>query len=156
GPVRRRPPRPLLQGPLPPPGRLPDLRARAISTLWALSERHEGVPRNARQGAPPRRSGHLARRELVMPFAAALSTAAATRRAAAEVCEQAALPGADLALAFFSPHHLHHLDELLQAVHARLAPRVLLGCVAEAVIGNDREVEGGPALSLWLGGWARG
>src|SRR5205807_9792034 len=37
----------------------------------------------------------------------------------------------------------------------RLAPRCLLGCVAESVIGGGREVEDAPALSLWLGRWER-
>src|SRR5262249_44637998 len=31
--------------------------------------------------------------------------------------------------------------------------RVLLGCVGEAIIGNDQEVERRPALSVWLGQW---
>lgn len=91
-----------------------------------------------------------------MPFAAALSTAADTAAAVAEVVRHAPLAGADLAVAFFSPHHLHGLDFVLTTLRQRLAPRVLLGCVAEAVIGNGREVEGQPALSLWLGRWPAG
>ncbi len=42
-----------------------------------------------------------------------------------------------------------------RTIAERLAPRCLLGCVAESVIGNGREIEGGPALSLWLGRWER-
>lgn len=94
-----------------------------------------------------------------MPFAAALSTADTTAQAVSEVCDRAALPAGaapDLALVFYSPHHLRAADDLLEALRARLRPRALLGCVAEAVIGNDREVEGGPGLSLWLGQWPRG
>jgi small ligand-binding sensory domain FIST len=61
----------------------------------------------------------------------------------------------DLAAAFFSVHHAPAANEMAEAIRQRLAPRCLLGCVAEAVIGNDREVEEGPALSLWLGRWTR-
>ncbi len=93
-----------------------------------------------------------------MPFAAALSTAATTARAVSEVCDQAGGQlgrRPDLAVLFFSPHHLAEARTLAAEVQQRLAPGATLGCVAEAVIGNDREVEDGPALSLWLGQWSR-
>jgi small ligand-binding sensory domain FIST len=93
-----------------------------------------------------------------MPFAAALSTAPRTADAADEVCRGAGprLDGpADLAVLFFSPHHAAQAGALLDTVRERLAPRALLGCVGESVIGNDREVEGSPAVSLWLGRWRR-
>jgi small ligand-binding sensory domain FIST len=92
-----------------------------------------------------------------MPFAAALSTAPAISRAVDEVCAQAqaALAGpADLALLFYSPHHAAGLTAAVTALHQRLAPRCLMGCPGEAIVGNDREVEDGPALSLWLGRWS--
>ena len=94
-----------------------------------------------------------------MPFSAALSTAAKIDRALEEVCtySRSTLPGKpDLAFAFFSPHHAAAAERIAAAVAERLAPRCLLGCVAEAVIGGDREVEEGPALSLWLGRWPGG
>ena len=94
-----------------------------------------------------------------MPFSAALSTAAKIDRALEEVCthSRSALPGKpDLAFAFFSPHHAAAAERIAAAVAERLAPRCLLGCVAEAVIGGDREMEEGPALSLWLGRWPGG
>jgi small ligand-binding sensory domain FIST len=93
-----------------------------------------------------------------MPFAAALSTAPEAARAFDEVCApvRARLAGAaDLAVVFFSPHHAGAADRLAQTVRERLTPRCLLGCVAEAVIGNGREVEEGPALSLWAARWSR-
>jgi small ligand-binding sensory domain FIST len=92
-----------------------------------------------------------------MPFTAALSTEAETNRAVAEVCqlarEQLSQPP-DLAVVFFSVHHASNAQFLAESLPKELMPRCLLGCVAEAVIGNDREVERGPALSLWLGRWA--
>jgi len=93
-----------------------------------------------------------------MPFTAALSTAAETDRAAADVCQQARAgmnEPADLAVAFFSVHHAPRADLLAETLQKELAPRCLIGCVGEAVIGQDREVERGPALSLWLGRWPR-
>ena len=93
-----------------------------------------------------------------MPFAAALSTIEPTLRAVEEVCEQtqARLSGnVDLAVLFFSTHHARAADVLAHTVHRRLSPRCLLGCVAESVIGGDREIEQSPAVSLWVGRWAK-
>jgi small ligand-binding sensory domain FIST len=92
-----------------------------------------------------------------MPFAAALSTAPETAAALDQACAEvrAGWSGpADLALAFFSAHHAGAADVLARTLAERLEARALIGCVAEAVIGNGREVEGGPALSLWLARWA--
>jgi small ligand-binding sensory domain FIST len=93
-----------------------------------------------------------------MPFAAALSTRAETTPALAEVCAQAGagLEGtADLAVLFFSAHHAGAARELAAGVRRELAPCCLLGCVGEAIVGNDREIEGEPALSLWLAKFAK-
>ncbi len=92
-----------------------------------------------------------------MPFAAALSTAPQTKGALDEVCTQTQQFGGppDLALVFFSPHHWDDADTIAATIKERLAPRCLLGSVGESIVGNDREVEDGPALSLWLGRWSR-
>jgi small ligand-binding sensory domain FIST len=93
-----------------------------------------------------------------MPFAAALSTAPQADRALDDVCSQALAPLAgrpDLALVFFSPHHWDAVPAIAATLHERLAPRCLLGCVGESIVGNEREIEAGPALSLWLGRWSR-
>ena len=94
-----------------------------------------------------------------MPFACALSTAADTADAVRQACDAAGAElGAapDLAVAFYSPHHLAAVRELSAGLQQRLAPRAVLGCVAEAVIANSREVEHGPALSVWLAKWPGG
>jgi small ligand-binding sensory domain FIST len=91
-----------------------------------------------------------------MPFAAAVSTHPDTERAAEEVSGRALeqLAGApDLAVLFFSPHHLPNAGSLAAAVQQRVAARSLIGCCGESVIGNDLEIEGQPAVSLWLGRW---
>jgi small ligand-binding sensory domain FIST len=93
-----------------------------------------------------------------MPFAAALSTAEPTPQAVEEVCEhtRARLAGdADLAILFFSPHHVRAADVLARTVQQRLSPRCLVGCVAESVIGGDCEIEQKPAVSLWVSRWQR-
>lgn len=89
-----------------------------------------------------------------MPYAAALSTAWDTQQAAAEACDQArgrldADP--DLAVVFFSPHHREAGVALAATLAGRLRAKCLIGTVAESVVGNGREVERGPALSVWVG-----
>jgi small ligand-binding sensory domain FIST len=37
----------------------------------------------------------------------------------------------------------------------KLGVRCLLGCTGESIVGNDREVEQQPALSLWLARWSK-
>jgi small ligand-binding sensory domain FIST len=93
-----------------------------------------------------------------MPFAAALSTAEPTLPAVEEACAQtrARLPGdVDLAVLFFAAQHARAAEVLARTVQQRLAPRCLIGCVAESVIGGDREVEQSPAVSLWAARWSR-
>lgn len=91
-----------------------------------------------------------------MPFAAALSTLGRTAEAVEEACTRAleGWSGApDLAVVFFSPHHAGEAEGFAPRLRERLGPRRLLGCVGESIVGNDREVEGRPALSVWLGRW---
>ena len=93
-----------------------------------------------------------------MPFAAALSTDSTTAAALDEVCTQAGASlgdPVDLAVVFFSAHHVRHAADIAAGIDRRFAPGAVLGCVAESVIGNEREIEGRPALCLWLAKWAR-
>src|SRR6266446_1903098 len=91
-----------------------------------------------------------------MPFAAAISSVDDTPQALDEVCGRALeqLGGKpDLAVLFFSPHHLPAAKTIAKTAHQRLRASCLFGCNGEAIIGNDLEVENEPALSLWLGRW---
>ena len=93
-----------------------------------------------------------------MPFAASLSTTSATAQAVEEVCTRALadLQGQpDLALLFFSPHHSSEAETFAGQARKRLDARCLLGCSGEAILGNDQEIEGRPAVSLWLGRWTQ-
>jgi len=92
-----------------------------------------------------------------MSFAAALSTALDSRQAVDEVCREAgrqlgeARP--DLAVVFYSPHHADSAGPIARLLHGRLQPRCLIGCLGESIVGNRREIEADPGLSLWLGEW---
>lgn len=91
-----------------------------------------------------------------MPFASAMSTKGITEQAIREACALAKdkLPAApDLAMLFYSAHHASEAELLYRVVHEMLSPQALLGCPGEAIVGDDREIERGPALSLWLAKW---
>jgi small ligand-binding sensory domain FIST len=61
------------------------------------------------------------------------------------------LGGAEVTLAvvFATPELLADDGVLVDAIGEALAPRHLIGCTAEATIAEGREIEGGPALTLW-------
>ena len=89
-----------------------------------------------------------------MPFAAALSEHPEAPEAVGEVVGAVferleRVP--DLAMLFLGPTHVDRAEEIGAAVRSLLRPRVLLGCTASTVVGPRREVEDGPALSLWAG-----
>jgi small ligand-binding sensory domain FIST len=90
-----------------------------------------------------------------MNVGAGLSTDPVARSAAtdAAVSARAGLEGrtADLAVVFASPHHAPAADQILEAVHEATSPSTLIGCVGESVVGGSREIESGPAVSVWLG-----
>lgn len=81
---------------------------------------------------------------------AGLSTAEHAAEAAREAARRvAAAPGVDLAFLFLSPDHLDEVEDAVAAVREELAPRNLLGCVAQGVVGGGRELEEGPAVAVW-------
>jgi small ligand-binding sensory domain FIST len=85
-------------------------------------------------------------------FASALSEHPITSQAIGEVVGQVLdqmEPEPDLALLFVTPGHAGALEDAARTVQALLRPRTLLGAAAESVVGTGREVEGGPAVSLW-------
>jgi small ligand-binding sensory domain FIST len=56
----------------------------------------------------------------------------------------------DLAMVFCSLHHGDDAWDVLQALHETARPASVVGCVAEAVVEGGREIEGEPAVSVWL------
>mgnify|MGYP000203377431 CR=1 FL=1 len=57
--------------------------------------------------------------------------------------------GCDLACVFFSPHFSEDLPSLLEIIHQKLSPKVLIGCMGAGVIGGTQEIEEHPGLVLW-------
>ena len=88
-----------------------------------------------------------------MKCATALSTKSQSKAAFEEVQEKlgAELEGkcADLTLIFCSPHHADDLGRMATTLLAQGKTRPVLGCTGESIVGEDREVEGVPALSAW-------
>src|SRR5437667_10212470 len=93
---------------------------------------------------------------LACRIGAGLSTLESAREAATEAAREARRGGrgrdaVDLAFLFLSPAHLDEVETAAEAVREELAPRHLLGCVAEGVVAGVRELEQGPALAVWAG-----
>jgi small ligand-binding sensory domain FIST len=93
---------------------------------------------------------------LACRIGAGLSTSQSARQAATEAALAARGGGhgrdsVDLAFLFLSPAHLDEVEAAAEAVHEELAPRHLLGCVAEGVVAGVRELEQGPAVAVWAG-----
>ena len=84
---------------------------------------------------------------------AGLSVAPTASEASAEAAREArAAVGdapVDLACLFLSPEHFTSAEEAVAAVEEELAPRHLLGCVAEGVVAGMRELETGPGAAVW-------
>ena len=92
-----------------------------------------------------------------MPFLSLLSTKAGTSAALEEIMHQADAGwngAADLAVCFFSPHHLANAALLSETLAQRLGAKAFIGCPGETIVANGREIENSPALSLWLGRWS--
>jgi len=83
-----------------------------------------------------------------MELRSSLSTAPSIGDALDEACAALGMEGPDLLFAFASAAHLGEAEELPERLAKRVAPRHLLGCAAQGVIGRRREVESGPALAL--------
>ncbi len=78
-----------------------------------------------------------------------LDPALAARTAARAAQDQLGPYPADLVFVFCSGAHLDDAEAVLDAIHDVLAPGALLGCGAAGVLGQDREVEEGTAVTVW-------
>ena len=98
----------------------------------------------------------MERQTLACRIGAGLSTSPSAWDGATEAA-RAARAGAlgqgevDLAFLFLSPAHLDEAGAAAEAVREELAPRQLLGCVAEGVVARGRELEEGPGVAVWAG-----
>lgn len=85
-------------------------------------------------------------------FAAALSTRLDLAAALDEVCAAAQRMTGDihLAVVFISPDRADEAPQIAATLCDRLGTTRLLGCTAESLVGNGREVEQETGISLWL------
>jgi small ligand-binding sensory domain FIST len=88
-----------------------------------------------------------------MPYAASCSRTEDSRRAVAEVCHdvKTRLGGTppDLSFLFASRDHVAAFDEIATAAQKLTDSVHILGCTGESIAADGRELEKGPALSLW-------
>lgn len=86
-------------------------------------------------------------------FASALTRHSSPQAAADELVrairEQLGAARIDLAFLFVSIQHADQADALVQALREALDPATLVGCTGEGVIATGREIESGPAATLW-------
>jgi small ligand-binding sensory domain FIST len=86
-------------------------------------------------------------------FAAALSehpvASHAVGEVAGEILEAFGGDEPDLLVCFASPHFVGTMDDLTFALRNLLDPGVMLGASAVSIVGGAREVEDGPALSVF-------
>src|SRR5439155_23230067 len=120
--------------------------------LQELAEDPEEGRRRAEQES--RRRLRLMRPEtLTCRVGAGLSGASTAGEAAGEAAREAraALGGADVDLAylFLSADHIDAAEDGLAAASEELDAENLIGCVAEGVVGRDRELEHGPGAAVW-------
>jgi small ligand-binding sensory domain FIST len=88
-----------------------------------------------------------------MSFAAALSTNENTLAALDEVCGAARDrlgAAAVFAMIFVSPHHRDHMELIARRACDAAGTTNLVGCTGESIVGGEREIEGQPAIALWL------
>jgi small ligand-binding sensory domain FIST len=90
----------------------------------------------------------------MMRIGAALSTdldpTKATREAVEEARVQLGETEVSLALLVTSRDHAPFAEVASEALRVEVGPTRVIGCVAETVVGGDREVEVGPAVAVWL------
>lgn len=77
-----------------------------------------------------------------------LDTRTAATEVAQELNEALGNEGADLVMVFASYHHRAALRYGTEILHQGLGPDVLIGCTAESVLGNDKELEGFAGFSV--------
>jgi len=93
-------------------------------------------------------------------FGAACSTDGDVDAAIDQACAEAMRPleGArpSLALLFVSHEHADAFERIARDVRARTGADRLVGCGGDTIVGNGREVEEGPCVSVWLASFPEG
>ncbi len=71
------------------------------------------------------------------------------REAASAAAAGLAGESADLVVVFASPEVMAEAHPVLDEIRRHIDVRRLIGASAEAIVGDDREIEGAPAISVW-------
>ncbi len=86
-------------------------------------------------------------------FITAFSTSEDIDAAVEQVCAEIRLQlagAADLALVFMSSHFAERAEQIAAAVCDAARTENVLGCTGESIVAGDQEIEGQPALSVWV------
>ena len=89
----------------------------------------------------------------MLNFLTAYSTNEDTADAIAQVCEEVRVQlagAADLVFVFSSPHHAGELERIAAAVGEATRTQNVLGCTGESIVAGEREIEGAPAIVVWV------
>jgi len=88
-----------------------------------------------------------------MEFVSILSTAPQADAAVREISDALAGRSLDVAVVFASHHYGPDFTRFIEPLREKIAARNLIGCTGAGIIGPNREVEGGPAVSVWGARW---
>jgi len=88
-----------------------------------------------------------------MEFVSTLSTAPDAPSAVNQISAALAGKPLDVAVVFASHHYGPDFTSFIEPLRERIAVRNLIGCTGAGIIGPNREIENGPAVSVWGARW---
>ena len=56
----------------------------------------------------------------------------------------------DVAIVFVSPHFADEFQEIADVIQEKLQPINMIGCVGDSIVSGGREIEGDPAIAIWV------
>jgi small ligand-binding sensory domain FIST len=89
----------------------------------------------------------------MLSFTTAFSTTEDTASALEQVCAEIRVQlagAADLVMVFVSPHHADHAEKIAAAICEAARTENLLGCTGESIVAGEQEIEGQPAIAVWV------
>jgi small ligand-binding sensory domain FIST len=89
-----------------------------------------------------------------MKFQSLLSDDESSDQAVGDIIDSARAEGlgeTDVAFVFMTADHREDADEIVEKLWLELDPQCIVGCLAEGVIGADREIEREPGIAVLVG-----
>jgi small ligand-binding sensory domain FIST len=88
-----------------------------------------------------------------MRFVSLISQNESPAKAVEQIVRQTreSLEKIDVVFAFVTAHHAAAVDQIVEKLWLELDPQTLIGCTAEGVIGEDKEIEQGPGIAILAG-----